>query len=73
MGLITLILAEAGGRSHTPFYIVGGLLAAYAVLTTALGFTKPDFPGGEAAARGVMTVGAVLVLGTMGLAVYTAN
>ena len=72
MGLITL-LAAAEEHSRTPFFIVGGALAAYAVLVSVLGFTHPDFPDGAIAARGVTALGAVLVAGTMAMAVYVSS
>ena len=70
--LITL-LAAAEERSHTPFFFVGGALAVYAVLVSVLGFTRPDFPGGVVAARGLMGVGALLVAGTMAMAVFVSS
>jgi hypothetical protein len=51
------------------FYICGGVLAAWAVLVGVIGSTRPAFPRGEGAARGVMTVSVVLALATMVTAV----
>jgi hypothetical protein len=74
MGLVTLIAAaEESHRSETPFFVVGIALAVFAVLVSVVGFTRPDFPGSEAAARAVMAVGAVLVVLTGGLIVYVAG
>ena len=72
MGLITL-LAAVEEHSRTPFFIVGGALAAFAVLVSVLGFIRPDFPGGAVAGRGVMALGAVLVAGTMAMAVFVSS
>jgi hypothetical protein len=73
MGLVTLLAAaEESHRSETPF-IFGIALAVFAVLISVVGFTRPGFPGSDGAARGVISVGAVLVLCTMGLIVYVAG
>jgi hypothetical protein len=63
--------AEHGG-DKTPFYAAGGLLAAWAVLVAGMGITKHDFPSSAGAARGVMALTAVLVLGAMASAVITS-
>jgi hypothetical protein len=62
--------AEAHHKSDVPFFVAGGLLASFAVLISVFGFKKPDFPASEAAARGVMTVGAVLVASAMAMIIY---
>jgi hypothetical protein len=70
-----LVLATAAGEaepSRTPFYVTGGLLAVWAVLISAFGLRKPEFPGGETAARGVMTISAVLVVATVAASIITA-
>ena len=64
--------AEESEPSKVPFYIAGGVLAAYAVLLTALGVTRiGSFPAGKAQARGVMALSAVLVAAAMASAVLT--
>jgi hypothetical protein len=74
MGLITVLAAaEEAGRSEAPFFIVGGLLAAFAVLISALGFTRPDFPGTATAQRAAIGTGATLVVLTMAMGVYIAS
>jgi hypothetical protein len=62
--------AEAHHKSELPFFLAGGLLASFAVIISVVGFKKPDFPANEAAARGVMTVGAVLVASAMAMIIY---
>src|SRR5687768_10331718 len=62
---LTLILAaaevaeHAAGEEHhkseMPFFVAGGLLAAYAVAVSVYGFRDPDFPDNAGAARGVMS------------------
>jgi plastocyanin len=78
MGLADLhalvpVLAAAGEKSKTSFYIAGGLLAAWAVIVSAFGLTRPDFPHNVTGSRGVMGVSALLVAATIGLAVATAS
>lgn len=71
--------AEAGGhaaeeehKSEAPFFIVGGLLATFAVVISVIGFKKPDFPGDATAARGVMALGITLVLATLISVIYVS-
>jgi hypothetical protein len=64
MHLLTLLLAATEeAHSSTPFYFVGGALAAFAVLVGAIGLARPDL--GRGASNAIMGVGAALVLGTM--------
>ena len=70
MGLVTLIAATGGGNSETPFFIFGIALAVFAVAISVLGFMRPDFPGSDGAARGVIGLGATLVVITAGLVIY---
>jgi hypothetical protein len=66
-----LLLVEAE-PSKTPFFIVGGLLAAWAVFVAFVGITRPDFPGTAAISRGVMAISAALVVAAMVAAVATS-
>jgi hypothetical protein len=68
----TLVLAaEAVEPSKLPFYILGGALAAWAVVLGLVGLSRPSFPQGGAE-RAVLGVTGVLVLGAMVTAVVTA-
>jgi plastocyanin len=67
-----LILA-AGAPSKLPFYLLGGALAAWAVLLALLGLSRAEFPGTPGRARAVMTISALLVAGTIGTAIATAS
>lgn len=58
--------------SKTLFYVAGGLLAVWAVVVSAIGISRPDFPGSEGRARGVMGLSAILVAFTMAAAVITS-
>jgi hypothetical protein len=68
MGLLTVI-AAAEEHSEAPFIIAGVVLAVFAVLISAVGFTRPQFPGSDGAARGVMGLGLVLVGFTIAMAI----
>ncbi|MBA3748648.1 MAG: hypothetical protein H0W96_14315 [Solirubrobacterales bacterium] len=63
---------EEQHKSETPFFVLGLMLAAYAVAVSVYGFKKPDFPETASAARGVMSLGALLVVGAVGSAIYVA-
>jgi hypothetical protein len=67
-----LLIAAAEETSKTPFYVVAGVFAAWAVLVGVLGVTRPAFPHGEAGARVVMGLTFVLMVATMVAAVATA-
>ncbi len=53
------------------FHVVGGLLAAWAVLVSFLGITREGFPTTDLAERVVSLVSILLVIGAIGTAVYT--
>jgi len=69
---LLVLAAEEAEPSKTPFYLVGGVLVAWAIALTALGMTQPKFPGSDQAARGVMAISFLLVLATAASAVLTA-
>ena len=72
MGLLTVIAAAEEG-SKTAFYIAGIVLVVFALLISALGFTRPQFPGSDSGARGVIGLGAVLVLLTMAMIIVVSS
>jgi hypothetical protein len=67
--LVTLLATAAGEAGHaadhdaTPFYLVGGALAALGVIAGAVGIAKPAIGG--AFTKAIIGVGAVLAAGTM--------
>jgi hypothetical protein len=70
--LAPVVLAAA--KSKVPFYIVGGLLVAWALLLSlGLGLRKPEFPDGLAGQRAVIAITVVLVATTMTMAVVTSG
>ena len=72
MGLLTAVIAATteAGKSETPFFILGSLLAVSAVLISVVGFTRPAFPEGEAGARVVIGAGLTLVVVVMGIVIW---
>ena len=76
MLLATLIAAAEAGEeesSKTLFYVMGGVLAAFAVVVSAIGIRGHEtFPPSQGAARGVMTLAAVLVVLTLAAAILTS-
>lgn len=63
----------AAGPSKIPFYISGGLFAAWAVVLASAGLTRPNFPLGVGGQRAVMLVSTVLALAAIGTAIGTAK
>ena len=55
--------------SKVPFYIGGGVFAAWAVVLATLGLRNPTFPGGTGGQIAVVAISLVLALAAMGLAV----
>lgn len=72
MHALFVLAAEAAEEtSKTAFYLAGGALAAWAVILSALGLSRPEFPGSDGAARGVMAISTVLMIAAMAAAVVT--
>ncbi len=67
------ILLAAAEPSRVPFYLLGGALAAWAVVLAAIGLTRPSFPVNDRGARGVMAISAVLFVATLAAAVATSK
>jgi hypothetical protein len=72
MGLLTTVLAATteAGKSETPFFILGSLLVIFALLISIVGFTRPAFPDGQTATRGIIGAGAALVIVVMGVVIW---
>ena len=70
--MLSIVAAEAAEHSKTLFYLLGGLLAGWAVVLAAFGISRADFPATETAARGVMAVSAILVVAAGAAAIITA-
>jgi plastocyanin len=63
----------AAAPSKTPFYVIGAALAVWAVLLSAVGATRPEFPRSWGQGRLVIAATVLLVGGTMAAAVVTAG
>jgi hypothetical protein len=66
------VAAEEAEKSKVPFFIAGGLFAAWAIVLFAVGMRSQSFPGGQSGERGVIAVSLVLMLAAMATAVITA-
>jgi len=66
------MLTLATAPNKTAFYAAGRALAAWAVLLSVLGLSRPGFPGSSRTGRLVLVVSVVLVGGTMAAAVITS-
>ena len=69
--MLSIVAAEAAEHSKTLFFVLGGLLAGWAVALTFVGMSRSAFPATAAAARGVIAISAVLVAAVMAAAVIT--
>ena len=68
----SLLLLAAGESSKVPFYILGGVLAIWAVVLAGIGLSRPAFPGGVRGQRGVIALTLVFVVLAIGAAVLTS-
>jgi len=58
---LLVLAAEEAESSKTAFYLAGGALAVWAVVLSAIGLSRPNFPGSQGAARGVYAISTLLV------------
>jgi plastocyanin len=57
----------------TAFHVLGVLLALWALIVTALGVRRPDFPGKGSGQTIVIAISALLVAGAIGTGIVTAK
>lgn len=62
---LTSILASSEGSSEVPYFIAGGLFAAWAIVISLIGLRRHDFPSGGAG-RGLILVTVLLAAATLG-------
>ena len=72
-GVASAMSVLAAAPSKVPFYIAGGVLAAWAVALAVFGITHPGFPASRAGRRGVVAASGLLVAGAMSTAIATAG
>ena len=65
------LLAVAADTSKVPFYIGGLLLAVWAVVLSAVGLTRPEFPYDARGQRAVMVISLVLMVVALATAILT--
>ena len=58
--------------SKTPFYVLGLVAAAWAIVLFAVGMRSSSFPNSAGAQRGVIAVSIVVTLAAMASSVFTA-
>jgi hypothetical protein len=69
---MTPLLITAAETSKTPFFIIGGALALYAVILATIGIQRPGFPGDAGGQRGVIALTSVMVVLAVGAAILTS-
>jgi hypothetical protein len=72
---LVVFAQEAAEEEHTPvaFYVVGLVLAVWAVAVSALAISRAgDFPSGKGARNGLVGLSALLVVATCASAVLSA-
>jgi hypothetical protein len=67
-----LLLTAADEPSKVPFFIIGGALAVYAVVLSAIGMSRPNFPFNARGQRTVMAVTLVIAVLAVGAAIGTS-
>jgi hypothetical protein len=68
--VLTALLATAE-PSKVPFYIAGGVFAAWAVVLAWAGLTQPSFPFGVRGQRAVIALSLLLAAAAIGMAIAT--
>ena len=71
---LVMLAAEAAEHeetSKTAFYVAGSVLAAWAVVLSALGLSRADWPQDGGPAKAVMGISAVLVVATVAASIAT--
>jgi hypothetical protein len=71
--VLPAILAAADEPSKVPFYLLGGVLALWAVVLAGIGLTRPSFPYNARGTRGVILLSLVLMIATLATAIATSK
>jgi hypothetical protein len=69
--VLNLVIASAE-PSKVPFYIAGIVLVLWAVVLSAIGIRKAEFPDSDGQMKGVYAITAVLVVITIAMAIHTS-
>jgi len=70
---VGVLTAADSAPSKVPFYVAGGLFACWAVVLSAIGLRRADFPTSGPLARMVMGISLALMLATGAMAVVTGR
>jgi hypothetical protein len=70
---VLTLIATAAEPSKVPFYLLGAILAAWAVCLAAVGLTSPKFPFGAIGQRLIMVISFGLATGAVLSAVLTSK
>jgi hypothetical protein len=68
-----LLIAAEEATEKIPFYVLGGALAVWAVVLSAIGLSRPAFPTGPGAQYAVIGISVTLAAATIVAAVATAG
>lgn len=68
-----LTLFAAAEPSKVPFYLLGGIFAAWAVVVAGVGLTRPSFPFGVVGQRLIMAISFGLATAAVLSAVLTSK
>jgi hypothetical protein len=69
--MLSRLFFAASEPSKVPFYVAGLVLAGWAVVLSAFGLSRPTFPSGAAAQRGVILISFVLMVAALAAAILT--
>lgn len=75
LSALSILAAAAEGEhesSKTAFYVLGGALAVWAVVVSAIGMSRATFPGSAGGERGVAAISVLLVAAAMVAVIVTA-
>jgi|GraSoiStandDraft_5_1057265.scaffolds.fasta_scaffold544567_2 hypothetical protein len=67
-----VLLLTAAETSKTPFFIIGGALAVYAVILATIGIQRPKFPFSARGERSVILLTVVMVVLAIAAAILTS-
>lgn len=59
--------------SKVPWYVAGAVLAAWAVIVSALGLRSPSFPGSAGGMRVVMAISFVLFVVAIAMSIHSST
>lgn len=75
MSVATFLItaSEASVSSEIPFFVIGGIFAAWALLVGGLGTAKATFPGTRGATAAICAVSVLLGLVAMALIIVVTS